>query len=65
MKKLIIHTIAAAALLFAFSGSIFAQTIRGVVKDGTNGGPMIGVTVNIINPAQGWHAESNNCSYWH
>jgi len=53
MKKLIIHTIAAAALLFAFSGSIFAQTIRGVVKDGTNGGPMIGVTVNIINPAQG------------
>jgi len=53
MKKTRLHIIAVIALMFAYSGSLFSQTIQGVVKDGINGTPMPGVNVMIINPSRG------------
>jgi uncharacterized protein (TIGR02145 family) len=49
MKKIIIHIITVTALLFALSGSLFAQsTIRGIVKIDPEGNPWEGANVRII-----------------
>ena len=45
MKKYIIDTIAVIALIIAFSGSLFGQTVMGVLRDGGTGAPMSGIDV--------------------
>ena len=48
MKKIRLHIIAVTALLFAFSGSLFAQsTLKGVIRNETGGIPWDGVNVII------------------
>jgi uncharacterized protein (TIGR02145 family) len=47
MKKIIIHTVAAAALLFVFSPSLSAQNIWGSVRSGPDGQGLGGVTVSV------------------
>ncbi len=48
MKKIILHIIAATALLFAFSGALFSQsTIRGIVKSGPGGTPVQSAAITI------------------
>lgn len=45
MKKYLLHLITVAAFLFAFSGSLFAQTVMGILRDGTTGDPMPGIDI--------------------
>ncbi len=53
MKKNILHIITATTLLLVLPEPLFTQTIRGVVRDGVDGTPMIGVNIIMINPARG------------
>ena len=45
MKKYLLHIISIAALFFAISGPLFAQTVMGVLREGPAGDPLPGITI--------------------
>jgi uncharacterized protein (TIGR02145 family) len=64
MKKYILHLILGTAFLLSFSGSLLGQSIiRGFIKSGPEGTPMVGVTLTIIGTSTGAVSDGSGNYY--
>jgi uncharacterized protein (TIGR02145 family) len=63
MKRIILHIIAATALIFVYSGLLFPQSsIRGIVKSGPSGMPVENAAITIGGDLVGYTDASGNYS---